>query len=213
MKRRAFLAGAASLATAGCLGPTVGGDPGGTTDSGTTDRTTTEQTTSGDDATSDDHTTDDDCPAVRREVDTTLCAGDRPGFPASFSQSAAAVSSNGDLSFTLTNEAAGSVGLNPYAWAVHRRTEKGWRHVAPDAVIQPWRTLGEGDAQTWRLAVGDPVTADDTETETTTERTTSEGSEPVGAGPLDLSPGEYAFSVVADVDGDSVAFVARFTVE
>lgn len=188
MKRRSFLAGAAALATAGCLGRAVGD---GTT---TRDRTTTDQKT-----TTDATTTTGDCPEVRREVAATVCSGGDSDYGATLSQTAQSVMADGSLGVTLTNESAESVGLNPYAWAVHERTEKGWRHVAPDTHIEPWTVLSQGDSQAWRVQLGDGES--------------TESGDAVAAGPLDLDAGEHAFSVVPKVDGDRVAFVARFTVE
>jgi hypothetical protein len=189
MKRRSFLAGAAALATSGCLGRAVGN---GTT---TRDRTTTDRQNT----TTDSTTTSGDCPEVRREVAATVCSGEDSDYGAVLSQTAQSVAADGSLGVTLTNESAESVGLNPYAWAVHERTEKGWRHVAPDTHIEPWTVLSQGDSQAWRVQLGDGGT--------------TENEDAVAAGPLDLDAGEHAFSIVAQVDGDRVAFVARFTVE
>lgn len=189
MKRRGFLAGAAALATSGCLGRAVG--DGATT----TDGTTTSQPPATDGGA---------CPDVRREVAATVCSGQDGGYGATIAQSAQTVPADGELVVTLTNEGAESVGFNPYAWAVHERTEKGWKRVGPDVFIEPWTVLSRGDSQEWHLALGESETSEDG----TTDRENT-----VAAGPLDLTAGDHAFSVVAQVDGERVAYVAPFTVE
>jgi hypothetical protein len=138
-----------------------------------------------------------ECPSFDRSA-TAVCVGDTDAA-ASFSRSSAAVSSGGELVTTLTNESTDDVGLNPYAWTLYRRDGDGWTQVAPDAFVEPWRSLDAGESVSWHLQVGDA------------ERTTSDDD--VYVGPLDLAGGEYAFIVVAVVDGERTEFVAPFVVE
>jgi hypothetical protein len=138
MKRRAFLATGAVLATAGCLGRTGTGSDDSTT-------------TSGDGA---------DCPDVSDGTDATVCADAAGSQPVSFGQSADRVAVGETLEGTLVNDAADEVGLNPYDWRVHRETEDGWQRVERGAVIEPWIVLEAGDSVRWRVGVGDTADPD-----------------------------------------------------
>jgi hypothetical protein len=137
VKRRAFLATGAVLATAGCLG-CVG--------TGSDDSTTT----SGEGA----------CPDVHGGTDATVCAGAAGSQPASFGQSTDRVAVGETLEVTLVNNSAESVGLNPYDWAVHRETDDGWKPVDRGAVVEPWVVLEAGDSVRWRVGVGDTADPD-----------------------------------------------------
>lgn len=177
MQRRTVLASVAGLAaTGGCLGSVASALP--------------------DDQDGDQPASPTDCPSLQDGA-ATVCVGDSDAA-VSFSRNTAVVSNGDDLVATLTNEDADEVGLNPYAWTVHRRDGDGWTQVAPDAFVEPWRTLATGESLTWRVDVGGG------------ERTTS--ADAVDVGPLDLDGGEHAFSVVATVDGEQTEFVAPFVV-
>ncbi|MDH5021551.1 hypothetical protein [Halobacterium rubrum] len=137
MKRRAFLATGAVLATAGCLGRAgTGGD----------DSTPT--------------SVDDDCPDVSDGTDATVCSGTAENQPASFGQSADRVAVGETLEVTLANDSADEVGLNPYDWRVHRETEDGWEPVDRGAVIEPWVVLEAGERVRWRVGVGETADTD-----------------------------------------------------
>lgn len=136
------------------------------------------------------------CPSFDGDADS-VCIGEEATV--SFARSEAAVSSGDALAVTLTNEAADEVGLNPYAWTLYRRDGDDWTQVAPDAFVEPWRGLDSGESLSWHVQVGGE------------ERTPSE--EGIHVGPLGLERGEYAFTVLANVDGDRTEFVAPFVVE
>ncbi|GGL31110.1 hypothetical protein GCM10009037_13560 [Halarchaeum grantii] len=139
------------------------------------------------------------CPSLRETADETVCAATAPAdAPVVLAPSRADVAAPGTLRFTLTNDSEASLGLNPYDWALHRETDGGWERVAPDAVIQPWFTLAPGESRTWELQIGGGHSA-------------PQNDSTVVAGPLDLEPGTYAFSVVA-VGEARTAYVARFRV-
>jgi len=209
MKRRAFLATGVAVAAAGCLGRTGRGGGGGGGDS---DPTTTNgggdgdsTTTSGDGGSGGGSGDDAGCPDVSGDDSaTTVCSGAAGGQPASFGQNADRVAVGEVVEVTLVNDAAESVGLNPYDWRVHRETGdgSGWERVERGPVVEPWVVLGAGDRARWRVGVGDAADPD------------TSPDDGVYGGTLPLESGRrYAFSVAADVDGDPVAFVAPFTVE
>jgi len=184
LSRRRLLAGlgAGVVALAGCTAP---GSTNGRTSDGT------------DDGTSDDPAFEG-CPAVRANVDETVCAATAGDAPVVLRPSATRVESPGTLRFVLANGGDATLGLNPYDWAVHRRGDDGWAKVAPDAVVQPWFEVPPGESMTWELQVGAAnATPEDVRV----------------AGPLDLDSGVYAFSVVAARDESTrTAYVARFRV-
>lgn len=210
MKRRSLLATGASLAaaaTAGCLGRTGdgGGDNDSTTDSSTTHHATDEA--GGDDG---DASFDDDAdPGVpdctdlyddHESVDAVVCAGEPATRRVSFGQNTERLPRGETLEATLVNDGADAVGLNPYAWTVHRRVGDGdWERVDRGPVIEPWVTLSSGDRMRWRVGVGDS----DVQPHPDDQRY---------GGSLDLDAGGYVFSVTADVDDQRVAFVAPFAV-
>lgn len=127
----------------------------------------------------------------------TVCVGEDAAV--SFARSAAAVTPGDEFAVTLTNETADEVGLNPYAWTLYHRDGDDWTQVAPDAFVEPWRSLDDGESLSWHVHVGSEQRAP--------------SDEGVHVGPLDLERGEYAFTVLADVDGDRTEFVAPFVVE
>lgn len=214
MKRRSLLATGASLAvaaaTAGCLGRTGVGDGRATDDTTTTDDE--KQTTAGsgsEDAGDDPHFDDDAAPDVPEcpdlyddadNVDAVVCAGEASDERLSFGQSAERVARGDALEATLVNDAADSVGLNPYDWAVHRRVSGGdWERVDRGPVPEPWTELSRGDRMRWRVRVGDSDVQ-------------PHPDDQVYGGNLALDAGAYAFAVTAEVGGQRVAFVAPFAV-
>lgn len=213
MERRSLLATGASLAaaaaTAGCLGRTGAGDGGGddsTTDSSTTDHATDEAGSDDGDASFDDDADPGvpDCADLyddHESVAAVVCAGESASRQVSFGQNTDRLARGETLETTLVNDgAAAAVGLNPYAWSVHRRVGGGdWKRLERGAYVEPWVTLASGERLRWRVGVGEVEVqphADDR----------------VYGGSLDLDAGTYAFSAIVDVDGQRVAFVAPFAV-
>ncbi|MFB6269136.1 MAG: hypothetical protein ABEH83_04275 [Halobacterium sp.] len=137
-----------------------------------------------------------DCPSFDADAET-VCVGEDAAV--TFSRSDAAVADGEQFSVTLSNEDADAVGLNPYAWTVYRRDSDGWTQVAPDAFVEPWRSLDEGESLSWHVQVGGEDVPD--------------SEQGVHVGPLDLADGEHAFTLLAEVDGDRTEFVAPFAVE
>ncbi|WP_435097834.1 hypothetical protein [Halarchaeum sp. P4] len=208
--RRQFLATlglSSAAALAGCTRQS--GAPAPETSPQTTTTTTTTPAFSG-------------CPSLREHADETVCAATAADdSPVVLRPSATELSGSGTLQFTLRNGRETSIGLNPYDWAVHRKTESGWAKVAPDMVIQPWHEIPPGEAQSWVLRVGeraettttnDSTTASNTTTTTSNTTTATASKDPIECGPLPLTPGTYAFSVVAAESGTRTAYVARFRV-
>ena len=211
MKRRGLLATGVSLAaaaTAGCLGRTGAGDGGGddsTTDPSTTDHATDEAGSDDGDASLDDDAGPGapDCPARYpgdESVEAVVCAGQSGNRRVSFGQNTDRLARGAPLEVTLVNDGADAVGLNPYAWTVHRRVGDGdWERVDRGPVVEPWVTLSAGDRLRWRVGAGDSDVQ-------------PHPDDQVYGGSLDLDAGGYAFSVTADVDDQRVAFVAPFAV-
>lgn len=116
------------------------------------------------------------CPAVL-DVDRTACPGDER--PLAIDRSRTTVSGDRwSLVVGVTNRSGEPLGLNPYAWSVFRHDDDRWRHVAPDATIEPWRELSPGERYAWQL------TARSADHDDTDQRVF-----------LDLTPGTYAFAV------------------
>lgn len=176
MKRRRFLDLTAVSATsvvctalAGCTGSAgSGGDPGTTT------------TSTNSDSDSDETTTALPCPQVR-DVSLHVCPGD-DGGPISVDRSDHEMPADGGtITVTVTNTSDGGIGLNPYAWAVHRLNDDGhWKRVDDDRVhIEPWQELASGESIRWRIASDADYKA-------------TGGA--IGCS-LDLEPGTYGWSI------------------
>lgn len=183
MRRRSYLGAVAALAsagTAGCLGVATSALPGNAGDGPGSGGALPP------------------CRSFGLGDGATVCAGDQSADVVP-TRNAASVSAGDDLVLTLTNESAGDVGVNPYAWTAFRRGDDGWTQVAPDPFVEPRRTLERDESLSWHLMVG------------------SSHSTPDGDGvyldPLGLDAGAYAFVVVAVVDGDRTEFVAPFAVD
>lgn len=57
------------------------------------------------------------------------------------------------ITFTLDNTLDTPILFNPYSWAVKRKTEDGWTHVAPDDVAyEPLYELDPGKAYRWIIS-------------------------------------------------------------
>lgn len=175
MQRRRFLeltavsaSGVASTALAGCTGSAgAGGGDGSTT------------TTTTEDSGSHNTTTVLPCPDTR-DVSTHVCPGD-DGGPFSLDRSAREMPADeGTITVTVTNTGDDTLGLNPYAWAVHRLKDDGhWERVDERAHIEPWQELPPGESIRWRIASDADYKA-------------TGGA--IGCS-LDLEPGTYGWSV------------------
>jgi hypothetical protein len=135
------------------------------------------------------------CPSFDSDT-TSVCVGENTAV--SFSRSEATVAVGDALTVTLTNERADEVGLNPYGWTVYRRDGDDWTQVAPDAFVEPWRTLHAGESLSWHVHVGG--------------EDVPHSDQGVHVGPLSLDDGDHAFTLLADVEGERTEFVAPFTV-
>ncbi|RXK51817.1 hypothetical protein [Halorientalis pallida] len=218
MRRRTILAtlGTSAMAVAGCLDQSGDGStPTDTDGSGGPDGTETPNGTaddgSGTPASPSGRFDGTECPTVSDSVDRTVCfhalgggsaevwvEPDRELFePTTDDQSVETVT------FTLHNQSGESFGLNPYAWAIRRRTSDGWEHVAPDEHVEPWTTVDDGGAYTWRLSVETHPSPDRDDHVTLVE---------------DLESGVYAFTIRGALGGETsestwVECVAVFEVD
>jgi hypothetical protein len=97
------------------------------------------------------------CPSFTG-ADRTVCAHTRPaGAPLHLEPSATVLRVDPDaavetITFTLHNDTGGPLGLNPHAWAVHRKGADGWTRVAPDVHIEPLVELPHGATFGWVLS-------------------------------------------------------------
>ena len=92
------------------------------------------------------------------------------------------------ITFTLHNRSGGPFGLNPYAWAIERRTTSGWEHVAPDEHVEPWTTVEDDGTYIWRLSVETHPSGDWENHRTLVE---------------DLESGVYAFTIAGSLGGET----------
>lgn len=230
MERRRLLelAGTAAVLAAGCLGRTGGdgapttdpgdSDDGTTTTGGTDDTTTGTDATTGTDGTTDEGTTadgdadpfaDEPCPSFAEDVDRTVCAHAAGDADVSLTVSDPVFEpTTGDdtvetTTFTLHNEAGEPFGLNPYAWAIKRRRDGEWAHVAPEEHVEPWYTVADGETYDWNLSV---------------ETHPSPSAENRQSVVEDLDSGTYAFQITGLLgegsdDPENVECVALFEVE
>ena len=194
MNRRTVLAtiSTATVATAGCLSDagdrsndaTTSAD-GNETDGPGNDSTTTDGTPG---SNPDDPFADADCPSFADSTDRTVCwhTTDPDSEPIYLDASTAVFEpTTGDnsvetMAFVLHNESGAPFGLNPHAWAIKRRTDSGWEHVAPDEYVEPWYTVESGQRYTWQLSVEQRTQAMAERTMTVTQ---------------DLQDGTYAFQI------------------
>ncbi|SDF06977.1 hypothetical protein [Halorientalis regularis] len=220
MKRRTVLTalGTATVATAGCLDRSGDGStPTDTDGPGRTDRTGTPPGTATDERRTPtvlsgrfDGT---DCPGFSDSVDRTVCYHAIQDDAAEVwvePDSEVFAPTTGDntvetITFTLCNESDEPFGLNPYAWAIKRRTGDGWEHVAPEEYVEPWRTVEDGGTYTWRLSVETHPSPARDDHLTLVE---------------DLESGVYAFAITGSLGGSGktdgstwVECVALFSVE
>lgn len=197
MRRRRFLelsalsaTGVGSTTLAGCIGASGPGAGGSDTTTNPDDQTTTPTTTM---------SPDTPCPQVR-DVSMHVCPGD-DGGPISVDRSASEMPADGGtIAITVTNTTDSTVGLNPYAWGVHRRPDTGdWERVDDDrAYIEPWQELAPGDSLTWVVASDEDHQGGDNEITCA----------------LDLGPGTYGWTVELKREGadERVAAAAGFVV-
>lgn len=153
MRRRTVLGAVAGTSLAGCLTDAAGlaerddvetGSPGARGDS--------------------DIPTFGACPSFVDDPDRTVCWSDRGDADVYLEPSTRMFAESetyqaiDTVTFTLRNDSDGEVRLNPYDWAVKRRTGDGWVHVSPDGGMpQPLLVLGTGDTHEWRLATTDDL--------------------------------------------------------
>jgi hypothetical protein len=90
------------------------------------------------------------------------------------------------ITFELANESDTSVGLNPHAWRIDRRTDEGWTFVAPEVYPEPWLTLSPGQSYEWVLSLQSHPSPDEDRAMQVVE---------------DLADGVYAFSVAGQFGG------------
>lgn len=168
MKRRTLLATAGSvlLATAGC---TTNSDANGENP----DDTNPDGDTPGSDAPDGDTPDRDpdegdavgavfeDCPSFADDVDRTVCAhtekdSDVGVYPTVSQEVFTPTTDDGDvetMQITVHNETGGQVGLNPYAWQLHERTDDSWTSLPRGAYPEPWHVLESGQTYAWELGV------------------------------------------------------------
>jgi len=218
MKRRTVLAalGATTAATAGCLDRSeTGSTPTDTDGPGTGGGTETPPGTANDEirtpTTPSGRFDGADCPAFSDSVDRTVCyhtletgsaevwiEPDREVFEPTTGDDTVET-----ITFTLCNESGEPFGLNPYAWAIKRRTAEGWEHVAPEEWVEPWTAVEDGGTYTWRLSVETHPSPDRDDHQTLVE---------------DLGSGVYAFAITGSLGGETsgstwVECIALFSVQ
>lgn len=105
------------------------------------------------------------------------------------------------VEFVLHNRGGSAFGFNPYDWAVKRRVDGGWEHVAPTGPIrEPLLLLDPGGTYLWSLS---------------RQEHPSPRIEDAQFLDLELAEGTYAFRIVGSFQGGegSVEAVALFSVE
>lgn len=128
MKRRALLGTLASLAVAGCTGRPPSdalalGMPSGQAD----------------------------CPPFGDDTERVVCYPEHADAPLSLAPSTdAADLPNADLTFTLANDTDTTFMTNFYSWALWKRENGQWFHVAPQVTPDPLHTLPSGESHAWR---------------------------------------------------------------
>lgn len=228
MRRRTYLGTLGSLfsatALAGCSGVTADGaddaetpagspipdEPGDSTTTTTDAGTTTDgrQTTTATDGGTASRFAGEPCPSFESSADRTVCyhAADRSSTDVLLTPSSETFSpTTGDgsvetVTFELANASEKAVKVNPYAWRIERRTDAGWKHVAPDAYPEPLVEIDPGQSYRWVLSV---------------QSHPSPHSERTKQVVQDLQSGVYAFGVdgfVGDAENGRVEWVALFEV-
>ena len=213
MNRRTLLAAlpGAVVATGGCLRATGGGDrptdgPGDTPSGTPTDAPAETPAGTPTDTPVDTRSSDEGdgagasfedvpCPSFADGVDRTVCNHTHSEDAPVYLTASKAVFSptTGDdtvetTRFVLHNESGAPFGLNPYAWALKRREDEGWSHVAPEMYVEPWVTVPDGGTYDWVLSVEEYPSPDAEETVFLTE---------------DLDSGTYAFQVTGAIEGET----------
>jgi hypothetical protein len=161
LRRRALLASLGSaVVSAGCLGAPgapQNGDGGGTGPSDTPTATPGGPTGTATQTRPPGRFADEPCPSFT-ETDRTVCWHTRADSDVFLEPSAAVfrpVANDGTvetITFTLHNDSDGTFELNPYAWAVKRKDDGEWRHVAPDAYVEPLIPVLPGETFEWVLS-------------------------------------------------------------
>jgi len=195
MHRRTLLGtlgSTAVLTAAGCLDRGGSGNSPAETD---TDEPVTE-TDDPSDTPAENPFQNDPCPSFSETVDRTVCwhTADTESEPIYMDASTAVFeptpnsSEVQSIEFVLHNNSETTVGLNPHAWAIKRKTTDGWQHVAPDASVEPWLHLESMQTYTWRLTSGPRTQANAERTMALTQ---------------DLRAGTYAFQITGIEDTES----------
>ena len=215
MDRRTFLGtlSGAVVLTTGCLstdgseGPSTAEPTDARTDTPTESPTATPPETGspdGDDGT-DTPFANVLCPSFADSADITVCSHTRalnPPVVLTASEQVFSPTTGDDtverLQFVLENRSDSRFGMNPYAWAVKRRTSSGWTHVAPEAHIEPWLYVDGGDAFRWTLSVEEAEGPSDGDTVSAV---------------TDLDSGTYAFQVTGVLGADGTATAASGTAD
>jgi hypothetical protein len=93
------------------------------------------------------------------------------------------------MRITVHNETRDQVGLNPYAWQLHERTDDGgWTARPRGAYPEPWHVLESGQTYAWELGVESRSSPQQGRILPTTE---------------DLESGTYALQIIVSHDGPS----------
>ena len=161
LRRRALLASLGSaLVSAGCLGAPgapQNGDSGGTTPMDTPTATPGEPTATPTPTQSPGRFADEPCHSFT-ETDRTVCwhaRADSALFLEPSTEEFRPVENDGTvetITFTLHNDSDEPFELNPYAWAVKRKDDGDWRHVAPDGYVEPLIPVSPGETFEWVLS-------------------------------------------------------------
>lgn len=216
MQRRTVLASMSAVVVgcAGCLGRTTADGSNNSSNGGTT---------------SERPIADEPCPSFTDTVDRTICYHTRDREEETvYVEPSDTVGTVESLEFTLHNQAEHTVGLNPYAWTIYRQGTTDWKHVAPDAVPEPYLMLSPGETIRWSLTPDSSSTPGKTDTD-------REGNDTVHDGPaktgqpmtaqetqprtitIDLETGTYAFQISgnlgSDSDAERIECIALFRIE
>lgn len=193
----AALAGAGAASAAGCLDdselPAANGDP----NDGTGTPTRTDGGSTG-------------CPDYDR-VERVVCYDDvdPDAVDAILEPSRRSLALGESVDFPLRNRSERTLQTNFYNWAVHKRVDGAWFHVAPRGHNDPLMTVPPGESHTWTL------TLDDGDVESGAPVPPAGGTEDVTV--TGVGGGHYAFRARGWFEDDgheqAVAFAATFDLD
>lgn len=158
------------------------------------------------------------CPSFVDDPDRTVCShttapGETRVYP-TVSRDVFTPTTGDDtvetMEVSVHNESEERFGFNPHSWEIHRRSDGGWTHIAPDEYVEPWYNLKAGETYSWVLGV-------------------ESGNSPEGERKLsltqDLDSGTYAFQITgflqdstgeetpnSDTEGTLIECIALFKV-